>query len=146
MCRSGSSRPSSAGGFAVNRLGNHDRSKPFAPDFDFNGGAWFRELRRHIAQADADTERWALRAADDFADPVRIRAGAPDRIMWPWRRRFVGDLERDAFFATAFFLLPGQHGTPDKIPFVERHKKSQSGLDGRGIFVEFVPVKRVAHL
>src|SRR5688572_22429574 len=78
---------SSAGWFAVDRLGNRDRREPFAPNFNFDGRARFRELRRHIAHANADAERWALRAAHHFADLLRVRAGAPDRIMRPWRRR-----------------------------------------------------------
>src|SRR6266568_8913706 len=131
---------SSAGRFAVNRLGNHDRRKSFAPDLDFDGRARCRELRRHIAHANADPERWALRAADHFADLLRVRAGTPNWIMRPWRRGFVGHLERDALFADAFGFLLGHHGTPDKIPFVERHEKSQACFDRRCVLVEFVSV------
>ena len=32
-----------------------------------------------------------------------------------------------------------------KFAFVERHKKSQPGLDGRGVLVQFMAVKRIAN-
>ena len=62
------------------------------------------------------------------------------------RRGFPDHLERDEFFPGVARLLFRENGTSDEFALVERDKKSESGLDGRGLLVQLMTVKRVANL
>src|ERR1019366_7666784 len=53
--------------------------------------------------------------------------------------------ERDQFFLHAVRLLFREHGTAVELALVERNEKSDARLDRRGIFVQFVAVKRIAN-
>src|SRR5579871_4038863 len=66
--------------FSVKRFGRGDRRGLLAADLDLDGGAGLGELGFHVAHADADAERWAVRAAHNFADGRGAGTGAPDRI------------------------------------------------------------------
>src|SRR6266542_6319273 len=140
------SPPSSRRRFAVNRLGNHGGRETFSADFDSDGCARLRELRWHVSHADAEAQRRALGAADDFADGFCPVACAPGRVIRPGWGAFVGHFERDALLADHFFLLFGQDRTADKLALVERDEESEAGLDRGGGFVEFVAVEGIAHL
>ncbi len=65
--------------------------------------------------------------------------------MRPRRRGFAGHLERDEFFLHAVGFLFRENGAAIEFALVERDKKSEPGLDGRGLLVQFMAVKRIAN-
>src|ERR1039458_4201434 len=65
--------------------------------------------------------------------------------MRPRRRGSAGHLERDQFFLRTAGFLFRENGASIEFAFVERDKKSESGLDGRGLLVQLMAVKRVAN-
>ena len=84
-----------------------------------------------------------MRAA---GDDTGVCAVHPDRILRPRRRGFPNHLECDEFFPRAVDFLFRENGAAIEFVFVERDKKSQPGLDGRGLLVQFMAIKRVADL
>src|ERR1051325_10420713 len=65
--------------------------------------------------------------------------------MGPRRRGSTGHLERHELLAHATGLLLRKYGTAVEFALVQRHEKSHPRLDRRGVFIQFVTVKRVTH-
>src|SRR5579884_2408667 len=105
--------------FSIDGLGHDDRSVTFAANLNFNRRLRLGKFRLHVSHADADVQRRALRAADDFADGRGICAGAPDGIMRARRRGFISHLKRNRFFADTLCLLLRQNRAPNEISLVE---------------------------
>src|SRR5665213_4512300 len=78
--------------FFEDRFGHHDGRETLAANLDLDFRIGFGELRRNVAQTDADVQRRTLRAAGNDADARAVR---PNRIMRTRRRGFVRHLERD---------------------------------------------------
>ena len=51
-----------------------------------------------------------------------------------------------SFLRRAFGLLFGQNGAADELALVQRDEEAQARLDGRGVLVQLVAVKRVTNL
>src|ERR1035438_8361113 len=112
--------------FSINWLRDEHRGGALATDFDLHGRAGLSNCWWHIAHANADTKRRALRATGDLSDLRRPRTRAPDGVLWARWGRPVGHLECHELLGRAFRLLVGQNRAADELALVQSHKEARS--------------------
>ena len=124
----------------IERQWDYSRGCLSPTDFDFDAPANVRTIRGHVCHPDVLLKIGSWGAARDLAGRFAVE---PNRITIA-RRGTVDHFESDELLCRSLRPLPQQGVPAQKVSLFEFRDPTQVSFEQRGLFIQFVAVKRVS--